>query len=376
MPNLRLRIWDVGLAAAGAAALIIEGQIRAKSGLSPGAYVLALAAAAPLAWRTRAPLAALAGVELGALICVVAFDASWAATALVIVELYTVALLGDRQRSLVVGAITAVAVVVAILLIDTSVEVTGVAMRVALVFASVALGDTVRSRQALREAARERAEREAREREEESRRRVADERLRIARELHDTLAHSLVAINVRSSVAVDLHDSQDSSVALEDIKQVSATALRDLRATLSLLREPDDAAPTAPAFDLEALPGLVDQARSAGLHAELDVRADAAVVPSAIGGAAFRIVQEALTNVLRHADASSAQVRVRASHGALDIEVTDDGRADAAAAHAGLGLRGMAERSAALGGRLNVGPREGGGWRVHAVLPLSGGRRG
>ncbi len=375
MPNLRLRIWDVALAAVGAAALIVEGQIRAKSGLSPGAYVLALAAAAPLAWRTRAPLAALAGVEVGALSCVVAFDASWVATAMVIVELYTVALLGHRQRSLVVGAITAVAVVVAILLIDTSVELTGVAMRVALVFASVALGDTVRSRQALREAARERAEREAREREEESRRRVADERLRIAQELHDTLAHSLVAINVRSSVAVDLHDSQDPSVALQDIKAVSATALRDLRATLSLLREPDDAAPTAPAFDLEALPGLVDQARSAGLDADLDVRADGAAVPSAIGGAAFRIVQEALTNVLRHADASSAHVRVRAIADALDIEITDDGRADNAGANAGLGLRGMAERSAALGGRLNVGPREGGGWRVHAVLPLGGGRR-
>jgi signal transduction histidine kinase len=119
----------------------------------------------------------------------------------------------------------------------------------------------------------------------------------------------------------------------------------------------------------------VDQARSAGLHADLDVHADAGAVPSAIGGAAFRIVQEALTNVLRHADASSAHVRVRASLDALDIEVTDDGRADSAATEAGLGLRGMAERAAALGGRLNVGPREDGGWRVHAVLPLNGGRR-
>jgi signal transduction histidine kinase len=295
---------------------------------------------------------------------------------MVIVELYTVARLGDRQRSLVVGAITAVAVVVAILLIDATAELTGVAMRVALVFASVALGDTIRSRQELRDAARERAEHEAREREEEAQRRAAEERLRIAQELHDTLAHSLVAINVRSSVAVDLQDSQDPSVALRDIKHVSATALRDLRATLSLLREPQDAAPIAPAFDLDALPGLVDRARSAGLHADLDVRADAAAVPSAIGGAAFRIVQEALTNVLRHADASSAHIRVRTSADALDIEITDDGRADAAAAaHAGLGLRGMAERSAALGGRLDVGPCEGGGWRVHAVLPLSGGHR-
>jgi signal transduction histidine kinase len=375
MSTRSLRSWDVALAAAGAIALIVEGLVRAKGGLSPGAYVLALAAAAPLAWRTRAPLAALVGVEAGALLCAVAFDASWAATGMVIVELYTVALLGHRQRSLVVGAVTAIGVIVAIVLIDGSVDIGGVVLRLPLVFASLALGDTIRSRRALRATAREQAAREAREREEEGRRRAADERLRIARELHDTLAHSLVAINVRASVAVDLHESQDPSAALQDIKQASATALRDLRATLSLLREQDDAAPTAPAFDLDALPGLVDNARTAGLRADVDVHVDGVAVPSAIGGAVFRIVQEALTNVLRHADASSAHVRVHASADALDIEITDDGRVDGAGANAGLGLRGMAERAAALGGRLNVGPREEGGWRVHAVLPLSGGQR-
>jgi signal transduction histidine kinase len=375
MPNRGLRSWNVVLAAAGGSALIVEGQLRAKGGLSPGAYLLAVAAAAPLAWRTRAPLAALVGVEAGALLCVVAFHASWAATGIVLVELYTVALLGDRQRSLVVGAGTAIAVIGAIVLIDGSVDPRGVAMRVPLVFLSLAFGDWIRSRRALRGAARERAEREARERAEEGRRRAADERVRIARELHDTLAHSLVAINVRASVAVDLHDSQDPPAALRDIKQASATALRDLRATLSLLRAQDDAAPTAPALDLEALPGLVDHARSAGLRADVDVQVDGGAVPSAIGAAAFRIVQEALTNVLRHANASSAHVRVRASLDVLDIDITDDGRADNAGADAGLGLRGMAERAAALGGRLKVGPREEGGWRVHAVLPLSGGDR-
>jgi len=373
MTILRPRPWDALLAVAGAAALIVEGQVSADGGLSPGWYVLALAAAAPLAWRTRAPLAALAGVEVGAIACAIAFDASWAATAMVVVELFTVARLGDRQRSVVVGAITAIAVVGAIVLIDGSLELTGVGLRVLLVFASLALGDTVHSRQALRAAARERARQEEREREEDARRRVAGERLRIARELHDTLAHSLVAINVRAGVAVDLDGEQDSSAALQDIKEASATALRDLRATLNLLREADDAAPTAPAFDLDALPELVDQARLAGLRADMDVLLDGERVPSAIGGAAFRIVQEALTNVLRHADASSAHVRVRADPRALDIEVTDDGRAGSAAASPGLGLRGMAERAAALGGRLDVGPREEGGWCVHAVLPLAGG---
>jgi signal transduction histidine kinase len=290
---------------------------------------------------------------------------------MVIVELYTVARLGNRQRWLVVAGVTAIAVIVAIVVIEGSLELTAIGLRLLLVFAALAVGDTVRSRLALRAATRERAVREAREREEENRRRAAEERVKIARELHDTLAHSLVAINVRAGVAIDLHDSQDPSAALMDIKQVSATALRDLRATLSLLREPDDQAPTTPSSDLRSLPGLVEQARRAGLHTDIDLDIDHAAVPSAIGGAAFRIVQEALTNVLRHADASSARVSVRAKADKLDIDVTDDGRANRTGVEAGLGLRGMFERATALGGHLDVGPREEGGWRVHAVLPLN-----
>lgn len=375
MPIRRLGVWNVALAVAGAAALIIEAELRGKGGLSPVVFPLAVVAAAPLAWRIRAPLRALVGLEAGAILFVAAFDAIWAATGMVIVQLYTVALLGDRKRSVVVGAVTATVVILAIVMIDGTLDLGGVAKRVPLVFLSLALGDWIRTRAELRAAAEERAEREEREREEEGRRRAVQERLRIARELHDTLAHSLVAINVRAGVALDLDDSQDPSGALRDIKQVSATALRDLRATLSLLRDQDDAAPTAPAFDLEAVPGLVAQARSAGLHAEVDVQVDGAAVPSAIGGAAFRIVQEALTNVLRHADASNARVGVRATRSALDIEITDDGRSDSAGVSPGHGLRGMAERAAALGGRVDVGPRAEGGWRVHAVLPLSGGDR-
>jgi signal transduction histidine kinase len=363
---------DLALAALAAVALIVEALLKVKGDLSLGAYPLALAAAAPLAWRTRAPLPALVGVEAGAIICAAAIDTGWVSTVMVIVVLYTVAWLGDRQRSVVVGAVTAVGVVVAIVVIEGAVEMTAIGVRLLLVFVSLALGDTFRSRQALRVADRERAQREAREQEESQQRRVVAERMRIARELHDTLAHSLVAINVRASVAIDLKDSQDPTAALEDVKQASATALRDLRATLSLLREQHDEAPTAPVYDLQALPGLVDQARSAGLEADIDLRVNGAVVPTAIGGAAFRIVQEALTNVLRHADASTAHVRITANADELDIEVTDDGNADNGSAPAGLGLRGMFERATALGGQLDVGPCSEGGWRVHAVLPLSG----
>ena len=373
MSQRRLLSWDVALAAAAAAALIVEGQLRSSGGLSAGDYLLAIAAAAPLAWRSRAPLAALIGVELGALLCAAAFDASWSATAIVLLQLFTVALVGSRGRSLVVGAISAMGVVVAVVLIDGTVELTGALLRVALVFAAVAAGDTIRSRGALRAAARERAEREHHEREETAKRRAAAERLRIAQELHDTLAHSLVAINVRSSVALDLGESEDPAAALEDIKQVSATALRDLRATLNLLREQDDVVPTSPASDLDAVPGLIDQVRGAGLRAELDVRLGGAVVPSVVGAAAYRIVQEALTNVLRHANATKASVRVRERGATLDIEITDDGRVDNTGARPGLGLQGMAERSAALGGRLDVGPQQEGGWRVRAMLPLRAG---
>jgi signal transduction histidine kinase len=368
-------VRDIALAAAAAAALIVEGSTRAKGGISPAEGLLAVAAAAPLAWRRRAPVAALLAVEAGAVACVLVFRPVSSAIGMLVVALYTVAVLGHRRRSLELGAVTALALVGTTALVDEFAEPAKIVPRLAIVVVALAVGDTVRTRRALREAERERARRDAREREEEGRRREADERLRIARELHDTLAHSLVAINVRAGVAVDLHPSQDPLPALQDIQQASAAALRDLRATLGLLRRQGDDAPTAPAFDLEALPSLVDHARSGGLDADMEVQLDGAAVPSAIGGAAFRIVQEALTNVLRHADASRAHVRVRARTDLLDLEITDDGRADSAVAPTGLGLRGMAERAAALGGHLDVGPREEGGWRVHATFPLAGGER-
>jgi signal transduction histidine kinase len=360
------------LVAAGAAALIIDGQARAKGGLSAGDYVLAVAAAVPLAWATRAPLLALVGVGAGAILCAAAFDADWAATGLVAVQLFTVALLGDRQRSLVVGALTAIVVSAAIVAVDGTIDAGSIAIRVPLIFVTLAFGDTLRSRQALRAAARERAQRDAHDREEEDRRRAAEQRLQIARELHDTLAHSLVAINVRAGVALELDASQDPSAALQDIKQASSSALRDLRTTLNLLRDQGEVAPTTPELDLGSLPGLVESARAAGVRADVQIELDTATVPSAVSGAAFRIVQEALTNVLRHADASNAAVSLSARSGALEIEITDDGRGNGVTVSPGYGLRGMAERAAALGGRVQAGPRDGGGWRVRAVLPLNG----
>jgi signal transduction histidine kinase len=355
----------------GTLAVVIEGLLRAPAGLSPVAYGLALVAGAPLAIRTRAPLSALLGVETGALACAIVLHASWTATALVLIELYTVALLGHRRRSVLIGALTAVGVTIAIVIVDGSIDPQGVATRLPLVFLALAIGDTLRSRHTLRLAAQERADREALERERELRRRSAAERLQMARELHDTLGHSLVAINVRAGVAIDLADSQDDVTALDDIKHVSAGALSDLRATLTLLRDANEGAPTAPIVDLSGLPGLVRHARAAGLQTDVEIDLGTTSVPAAISGAAFRIVQEALTNVLRHANAARANVTVRARSGALDIEVTDDGICGGVTGDRGFGLRGMAERAAALGGRLDAGRCDGGGWRVHAMLPLT-----
>ena len=211
MPRAELRAWDVLLAVVGTLAVVVEGILRSPAGLSPAAYALALVAGAPLAFRTRLPLAALIGVEAGAVVCSIVLHANWTVTGLVVIQLYTVALLGDRQRSLVIGALTAVTVIVTILYLHGGLDTQALATRLPLVFLSLAVGDTVRSRQALRVAAQERAEREAGEQEAEVRRRAAIERLQIARELHDTLGHFLVAINVRASVALDLPDSKDSA---------------------------------------------------------------------------------------------------------------------------------------------------------------------
>jgi signal transduction histidine kinase len=367
-PGWRL---DGLLAVAGFAALVVEGLLKARHGLPVGAYPLAAVTAAAVAFRRHAPVAALVAVEAGAIACVALFQPSWAALTLVTVALFTVAELGDRRRSLLVGAVTAVGLVATILLEEGRLEPTHVAIRLPVFVAALALGDTVRSRRALEAAELAERRREEREREAQSRRRVSDERLRIARDLHDTLAHALVAINVRAGVAAHLSDSQDPGAALLDIKSASADALRDLRVTLGLLRERGEAAPVTPALGLSAVPDLIERAHAAGLDAHADIELNGEVVPSPVAQAAFRIVQESLTNVLRHAGAASAHVVVRTSGRMLEVDVTDDGRGGTAGETSGHGLRGMTERVTALGGQVSTGPRLEGGWRVHAQLPMS-----
>jgi signal transduction histidine kinase len=358
----RPRLWEILIALAGAAALVGDPLYRG-SGSVALAIPLALITCVPLAWSGQRPLAALLASTAGLLVCLAVFHPYHTAIFVLAAALYNVASLGDRRRSLIVGAATAAFVVAVIVVIADNVAI-NTAIRLGVVFAALVLGDTVRSRRELREARRE-------EREQEDRRRVADERLRIARDLHDTVAHALVAINVRAGVAAHLHGGDE---ALQDIMAVSADALNDLRATLGLLRDADDPAPTAPTLDLASLTQLVERAKAAGLDADANVQLNGHAIPMAVGQASFRIVQEALTNVMRHAAASRARVNLYVETDMLHVVVTDDGSA-VASSPGGHGLRGMRERAAALGGDVTAGPAERGGWHVHARLPIRSAQR-
>ncbi|MBZ9644848.1 sensor histidine kinase [Streptomyces sp. PSKA30] len=227
---------------------------------------------------------------------------------------------------------------------------------------------------ALSELARIRREQWARERAERAqaaRRRADEERLRIARELHDVLAHSISVINVQAGVGLALLDTdpEQARTALTTIKAASKEALGEVRQVLGTLRTPGDA-PRAPAPGLDRLPELVEQAARAGLT--VAVEGEPPRLPPGTDLAAFRIVQEALTNVVRHSGSRHARVHLDHTAGALRLRIDDDGPATGAdAGGSGNGLAGMRERAAALGGTIEAGPRSDGGFRVLAVLPLT-----
>ncbi|QIK09919.1 sensor histidine kinase [Streptomyces sp. ID38640] len=241
---------------------------------------------------------------------------------------------------------------------------------IAWVVAVVALSELVRVRR--EQLAKAQAERAAAER-----RRADEERLRIARELHDVLAHSISVINVQAGVGLALLDSdpEQARSALTTIKDASKEALGEVRQVLDTLRTPGDA-PRSPAPGLDRLPELTEQARSAGLAVDLTTEGAPATLPPGTDLAAFRIVQEALTNIVRHSGSRTARVLLRHTPGALEIRVDDDGPATAGTGEpgGGNGLIGMRERAAALGGTVEAGPRPDGGFRVRARIPLTGTR--
>ncbi len=223
---------------------------------------------------------------------------------------------------------------------------------------------------------RERAAEAERAREEAVRRRASEERLRIARELHDVLAHNISLINVQAGVALHLMDEQPEQVrgALAAIKTASGDTLRELRSTLGVLRQVDEELPRQPAHGLADVGELVAGAATAGLAVRTEIVGEARPLPAGVDLAAYRVVQEALTNVRRHAGPAAATVQIRYGDRDLIVRVDDDGAGGTAADRTGSGngIAGMRERAGALGGQLEAGPRPRGGFRVQVRLPLTG----
>jgi signal transduction histidine kinase len=371
---------DVVLAFIAFAALLIDPlatqQVKELTPLDAG---LALVTAVPLMLRRRYPLGVLVAIVPLLLACLAAFHPDRTAAGIVMVVVFTVGLHGHRARALVVGALMAPVVAAGVLITSHQLGSDSVAETVAylaLVLGALVAGDAVRARQELVRVLAEEAERE---RAALAQHRFDEQRLRYAHELHDVVGHALVAINVRASAAAHLarrHEGVSPVTVLDEIASTSAEALDELRAALKGLRTDDSGSlPLRPAeAGLADLGELIAGVKGAGLTVELDMTAAPAALPPAIGHAGYRIVQEGLTNVLRHSTAQRARVRIGQDEGALLVDVLDDGQAKAAASAdgGGHGLLGMRERAAALGGTCEAGQVPGGGWRVRARIPIQG----
>jgi signal transduction histidine kinase len=339
---------------------------------------LALVHTLAIAWRRRAPLAVLA-------VCVLT-GIGYAATGLpvvglgpaIVVPVYTVAAELDRRRSLTgLAAVEAGALVAQLLAHNSAGWDTDLGNAVVLAAAWL-LGDQARRRRQEAAAHADRARRLEQAEGELARHAVADERLRIARELHDVVAHSMSVIAVQAGTGRLVIDEDPAAAreALAVIETASRQTLDELRRLLDVLRSDDEAAgPLVPTPGLADLDGLVAQVVSAGLPVEVRVEGDRRPLPAGVDLTAFRIVQEALTNVRRHARASSAHVVLRYGADRVRIEVTDDGASGKAANGSGHGIAGMRERAALYGGTLDAEPAASGGFRVTASLPYEASRR-
>jgi signal transduction histidine kinase len=313
-----------------------------------------------------------------------------------LVALYTLTAYGDGRRSLAMAGVGITVLstgwLVAARDIEPRAAIGWVFFRIAASVMAAALGESVRSRHVIATAAQERAELAERTREEEARSRVDAERLRIAREVHDTVAHAIAIINVQAGVTAYLLDKlpERAREALVTIEQTSSQALHEMRAVLGVLRDSDNG--RVPQPGLGQIDELTSKAREAGLDIKLEATSSTTPLPSVVGNAAYRILQESITNVIRHV--GPTRVRVALDHGIdfLEVCVTDEGRRDApgddparpyprdehparngtgSSANPGRGILGMRERCQLLGGELSARPLRGGGFEVKARLPLA-----
>jgi signal transduction histidine kinase len=345
--------------------------------LRASAVLLAAVSCGALMARRRRPYAVLAvTVSCGALYEVLGFHANPVVMGPVMLTLYTISVGGSRRTAGTVTAVSATVLLASAMAFAPgswfAPEKLGIVGWTGL---AAAAGDAVRSRRAFIAAVEERAERAERAREEESSRRVAEERVRIARELHDVVAHHIALVNAQAGVTIHLMDSRPEQVraALEQIRDTSSTALDELKATVGLLRQSGDpAAPLEPAPVLAMLPELASSFGHAGLAVEVVCEGQVRPLPAAVGLTAYRIIQEALTNVHKHSGSGTARVALRYHRDLLAITVEDDGRAAPRETYTGrgYGLIGMRERAVAIGGSLNAGALPERGFQVSAELPL------
>lgn len=368
-------VLAAGLAAVAIAEIWVPFESRQGEGSSVLATVVAVLSCALLAIRRVWPLLPM----VTALILPVVFTASalpvlfWGQFVPLLVAVYSVARHGRGRQSLY-GAVAAAGL---LLFLDLTVELLSTPSEIVFHWSVVTLaflagrglriseGRAVEA--ALTAAAVESASRER------TLAAVAEERARIARELHDVVAHSVTVMVVQAGAAEQAADSDPAFVrsALGAIRTTGAGALGEMRRVVAMLREPDASSTLEPQPGIASLPALIEEARAAGLPTELHVHGDERTLPAGLNLAAYRIVQEALTNVRRHASASCAEVSVRLTGDCLEIEVRDDGSGMTdEEPHVGHGLIGMRERAAMYGGELHAGSEPDVGFTVRAVLPL------
>lgn len=380
-PSVADLLLAMGVAAMSLAVLVGSPE-RPHVPVSQAAVLLVLLQTLPLAARRRWPLAVLAVVEVAAALYLAGGLSNSGPTNLgLAVALYTVASRTERRVSLrlagLVAGLNALILVVNIAL-GRPQSVAGLFVVLALVVGSWSLGDNMRTRRAYLAELEERARRLEREQEENAQRAVEEERTRIARELHDVVAHHISAIAVQAGAGTEIaeRDPRRAGEALRFIQETSREALVEMRTMLNVLHSTGEpGTDRAPQPSLAQVERLIGQSQAAGLPVTLRREGNVRPLPEALDVSAYRIVQEALTNTLRHAGPAHATVLVRYAADALELEIADDGRGRlpmSGGTSVGRGLVGMHERVALFGGELVAGPRPapGHGFLVRAHLPL------
>ncbi|MEO3826155.1 sensor histidine kinase [Actinomadura sp. B10D3] len=362
---------------------ILEVGDESVSWPPPAAYLVAVLSCAVLPARQRAPVAVMAATTvIGMLVAPLGLLMSPLIVAPALVTAYSLAVRAEWRTASAV-LLSSGALLTASNLIFTSGGLSWQDASRAVVVAAFPLvagilGHSTQNRRAYLAAVEERALRAEQSRDGEARRRVAEERVRIARELHDLVAHQITLANAQATVAAHFFDvrPEQTRESLDELVETTGHALDELRATVGLLRQSGDAAsPAEPAPGLSRLPTLLESFRRAGLEVSVHHEGTERPLPPGVDLTAYRIIQEALTNVTKHAGAGSARVRLAWNRDRVTVTVADDGGGDRTAPASGdrspgYGLIGMRERATAVGGRLSAGRRPEGGFLVSAQLPL------